>query len=308
MFCSVCGFKCEDDAEFCPQCGAKLYIAQQPQPEVNNNSEVKFEAVPGNNCFGFTKTITDVVSSTLFLIATIFYSAAVVFNFNVIDVLISIFLWMAFASAKSGIVKHRSLRNLSGAVYAQKILTIISGALLGFFGACLIVIDYTIKRAYTLSEFMSKFREAFDESGIITYSDFIKKFNSFFKIFNITFEKFVSVFFSAFGIILIIMAVLTILYAVFGIGNVHKFLKDIYTGVQLNSPMLDNLNTARVWILVMAILKGLGAVSQLGSGVLDKVALAGPLNAGLDFSFLSPACTAVAGIMFFIVLGKLKEN
>jgi len=130
MKCQNCQFESEGRFDYCPNCG---------QPTANANAQ-PVEKVSIN-------PTADIVLSALkdsaFLIICILMSVAtglqfVVSEFSVINILITIFLWLTYASAQKGFADEKHLQAISGSVYAQYILTnvlsiisIVFGALIG---------------------------------------------------------------------------------------------------------------------------------------------------------------------------------
>ncbi len=71
MICSHCGFQCAEGAAYCPCCGAALQASPQPQPQPS------YGYVPRHPVI---EAVRSVATSTLFLVAVIAFTVALVFS------------------------------------------------------------------------------------------------------------------------------------------------------------------------------------------------------------------------------------
>lgn len=304
MFCKNCGFEFEDGVMYCPQCGAQQ-VSEQAAPQENQYAPV-FEAVPENSGSGFAQKITEFVSSGLFLAMTILVTASAAFdvfgNFqkteagfklpvsSIICILLAVFMWMSYASAKKGEVNYRNLRKVSGTIFAYKVILFVVSGLIACVGAILTVADKLILSFLQSNEFLTEFESALESEGMNS-DELFGELGGVLGEINV--EDVIKIFSSALGIGLIIAAVLVVLYGIFGIGSIHKLVKSTYEGVRDDCPALDKLGACRGWILTIGIVKALQTLGSLGDNN-----FAVPLASG---------CFAAACIVAFALLGQLKE-
>lgn len=282
MFCNKCNTQLIDGAMFCPNCGAP--VEQQPNSFV---PPVPPYAPPYGADGTIVSRYTALFSHPLYLAMCILISASTLFSFAsnvsgggfnlpVLEILFTVFMWRTFASAKQGAVSAAHMRCVSGTVYASMIcLFVVVGvaalaAVVGLFAGMFtgnvfteifeeIIYNYNLPSSYYLRDIPS---ELFQWIGIII------------------------------AVALIIAAVLIFILAWFGYRNMHRLAKSMYQSVMNGFEQLDQLGTARGWILAMGILE---CVSALGS-ISDFTA------------FLSTGCSAALWIVAYVWLGNFVQK
>ena len=301
MFCKICGFEITEGVEFCPQCGAEI---NPPTPE---NPAQPFEAVP--NLLG--EKVTKLVSSNLFLAATILVTVSTVGSIFVsaglMNILFTVFMWTAYASAKKGAVSYNNIRNMSGTVFATKVLYIIAAAssalCAGIFLLLGVSADNSLNYPSDNSDVLSLF-SALD----INIEEFMEDFNGILG--NQGSQNYISALLIIAGVILAVVAVLMFIYALCGVGSIHKFLKSTYEGIRDGNEDVKKINACKNWLLVMGIIDALSALTVFDfSGIqsaLDTGSVLELIQNSAEFIII--ATGAAAYIIGFVLVGKFKNE
>ena len=105
MKCNQCGFEAAQDSLFCPQCGERMV-----------------QDASGRS--GFADQLLPALKDPLFLVVCILLSISCLLSLSagsvpLIDILITVFLWLTYAQARKDIADAGHLRCVSGALYAQ---------------------------------------------------------------------------------------------------------------------------------------------------------------------------------------------
>lgn len=300
MFCKYCGFEFEDDVQYCPRCGAPQIIEQNSYGTASSFNDDTFKTYSPYN--GTAQRITDVLSEKAYLIVTILVTVSAVLNtlsgsLPLLDILLSIFMWMAYSSAKKGSVSYNSLRNISGTLFAEKIICFVVSGIIGFAGISVLLAD-----KFYSAEFFDGVTAELEENGVDIES-FIAEFED--KLGSVTVDNFLKVLVLVMGILMIVISVAILLYALFGIGSIHKCVKSMYKGVE-NGTEIVKLGACRGWVLVASVFWGLEAVGDFNSLMLNEI----ESDKILEFTFgiIATGCMAVAGIIAFVLLGRLKNR
>lgn len=272
----------QQQQQFGGQPGYVPYQSPQPQPMFYNNGNERILA--------FFK-------DTLFLVVTILFSVSVLcslfrLSLPVIEILYTIFFWIIFVAAKKNAVATNQIKWLSGTTFAKIILNYVAAGLvlvLGFIAMAGVSALGGAARGY--GSYGAAAASAAGSVGIIVL------------------------------VVCIVIAAVIVVITIFGIRPVQKFTQSAYKSLEAGSLMVIKPGTAKVWLMIFGIVKGLSAIGSLASGAVMTGALSSvmsqvsskipvPLSAlgistGLNiFGFLSEACLATAYIMLSITFGK----
>ena len=239
MKCSKCGSEIIDNLEYCTNCGSKIKNDTENQATYTpitliNPIEQKLLTVFKDKLF---LCICILLSVSVF-VQTIFYS-----DFSILEILLTIFLWIIYSSAQKEKVNFDMMRCVSGTLFAEKIILIVVAVLLFICGMILVfvgnVVDYIISTIFNNSaSFPYNFDAIFPE-GTPTAS--------------IT-------------IILIIASIIlliAIIIAIIRTHQIHKFAKELYESENTATYSTKTANSAKNWILVDVVLCSLTIFSEL---------------------------------------------
>ena len=133
MKCNRCGYESNEDFKFCPICG------------VDATQENSFMINPAEDL------VLSVVKDKLFLILCILMTAASALSgllsgsFDIISILITIFLWITYSNGKKNVVQYNNIRNISGTIYAEyvivNVLSVLFMVISVIIGFCFSLID-----------------------------------------------------------------------------------------------------------------------------------------------------------------------
>lgn len=233
MRCTVCGYESQDPFEFCQRCGAPA-----PADELIRANPAADKILPA-------------LRDGLFFAICILMSCTCVFSFfsgsiPVINILIMIFLWLAYAQAYKGIADVSHLRYISGTVYAQYVISYVASIIIIVCGVILAVVLAIIS---FIPELMQEFVLEFDS---YTYSGI-----------------------SGVGIVLILAAmvgvfivagVVALVINILGTRKIHRFIKSGYQSINSGTLNLPNPRAVRNWLIVFASFSGVSVLPTLVTG------------------------------------------
>ena len=226
MKCLKCGFESEADFSFCPQCG-------EPAPinEILENPAAK-------RALGLIK-------DKLFLTVAILISVATLLSFGngipVIYVLSTVFVWLLYAKGVKNTADSTQIRNISGTVYAAYIVNYVLAGLVAAVG---LLCSGIMAIAGNVAGAMDEFNHVLDGLSI----NFAETLGSISAVIIII----------LFGIICAAL----LLYNIFGMRNIHRFIKSVYMSVDAGVENYHKPGVARAWLLALGILD---VVSAIGS-------------------------------------------
>lgn len=235
MNCKHCGFEAEQEFLFCPDCGKRVgeeTVYAQPV-SLNPMADLVLDAL--NDKIFLAVCILSVVS-TIFTISRS--------SIDIISILMTVFLWLTYASARKGMADHKHLRCVSGTYYA---IYVILNVVCIIFLVGLVLSILAVGLASVLDKEMAK--EAF---AVVTDVDFNPLVNallakSYFWYYPIAF----------------LCLIALILINRFAIKPTHSFLKSIYRSVETGLPVLCKVKTAKNVFLIWGIYCGIIALLAL---------------------------------------------
>ncbi|MBQ8868966.1 MAG: hypothetical protein IJ027_04520 [Oscillospiraceae bacterium] len=254
MKCNSCSFESEQDFAFCPNCSAP---AGEP---------VSVDA-PIPNPIG--EKVMAALKDKLFLVLCILLTAASALSvigdsIQVLNILFTIFLWIAYSKAQKNIVDTKQLRNVSGVAYAQYIIFNVVSVILLVCGVILGVVLGFLGGGGLSNELLSQFGE-FDVSiaGIlVTASGWL------------------------FFIIFTVIAVALFLINLFCFRKLHGLAKSVYQSIESYTPTVNYAVAAKNWLIVLGVLSAVSAATSISGenflpAVADACGAAATILAGL---------------------------
>lgn len=258
MKCYNCGCESPEDFAFCPKCGAPRSSEPQWGGDVMQPSQPP-QAV---------QRVLTSLKDSLFLVFCILFTvgtAAPIINggFSVINILLTIFLWITYAKAQSGVASRENLRCISGTVFASYVIGYVAAGGLALGGLAMMALGKSASAI--LAEIMAY-------TGVDLYDVISGGFASFFA--------------SFLGIVCIIVAVVLALFNYFGIRSIHRFVQSVYRGLDDAGIQPVKVNAAGAWLLVLGIFYGIDTVSSLFNGNMVSFVIAGSLSAAYIIGYV----------------------
>ncbi len=255
MKCENCGYENEQGYSFCPNCGAEA----QPQTLSRPSAADRLLCVLKDN---------------LFLVICILMSASCILSLSVdsvplINILITVFLWLTYAQSRKGIADAKHLRCVSGAVYAQYVITYVLAGLMLLVGAIFaLAFGFLANDPDFLDTLLSGFVDtteyyAMIAQGLASVSGGLILF--------------------AFALIAAIMVVINI----FSLRYIHRFAKSVYQSIEAGALALKHTKATQICLYIIG---GLSAASALSGFATNQLLAA--LN-----SATSAAITIIAGLL-----------
>lgn len=224
MKCSTCGFEAAQDSLFCPQCGERLILEHAPI------RTLKAKLLPA-------------LRDPLFLVLCILMSVSCFLSLSfsalpLINILITVFLWLTYSQANKDIADASHLRCVSGALFAQYVLNFVTAGLLLVLGVILAIVFSAVS-----SSMPDLWGELGQFEGLGTIAKLLSSFSG-----------------AAFLIICSLGAVILVVFNIFTTRYLHKFVQSVYRSVEQDA---DQIKYAKAATIVLFILGGLMAVSTL---------------------------------------------
>lgn len=251
MKCPNCGFENELGSSTCPQCQAEI----QPNPAAQK--------------------ILGALKDALFLVICILMSASCLLslsadNVPLIEILLTVFLWLTYAQGCKGNADAKHLRCISGAVYANYVITYVAAGLV-------LVLGLIFAAAFGMFLKDPAFLETLKlELNIGNYTDISPL--------PATFPSGLIIFLSvlAAGIIVVIN--------IFSLRYIHRFAQSVYRSIEAGVLALKHAAAAKVLMFIYA---GFSAVSCLTNLTTNQTQL-----------FLSDAADAATCIIAGLLIHK----
>ncbi len=272
MKCYHCGYENELDFGYCPSCG------RPSMPCVSENPAAA--------------TLLAALKDNLFLIICILMTAAcglsiVAENMPLLNILITIFLWLTYAQAKKGVAEAKHLRQISGTVFAQYIITYVLAGLLVFMGViCGVAFGILAATPEFAEELLLAFGEL--EQEFAQFGEF-----GTFDIFG-EYGSFVGTFASVIGIVIFaiftFVGIVTAVINAFSMRYLHKLAQSAYQSIEKGRLELKHVGAARGWLIVFAVCTGLSAL--------------GSLSEYMPMLALSEGCLCAVDILCVVLINK----
>ena len=272
MKCNKCGFESERDFEYCMNCGAAS----------RDNNAVPVEAVSLNPA---ADRIMSALKDNGFLVLCILMSISCLMSLSgglpLINILLTIFLWLTYADAQKGFANEKHLQCVSGTVYASYIVTNVASIILI---VCGVLLGVVLEMLAGTAEFVEGFNEAISQYDL---GEFVFSYEDIPQAFMGLVGVLIGVVFAVIGAIAMVINIL-------GMRKIHRFAKSVYQGIMCQNPNFENPRAAKNWLMVLGVLSAIGAVVSL---------LSEPVTA------IASGCEAAAAIIASVLIDKhLTEN
>lgn len=264
MKCNNCGFEHENDFEYCANCGTKATKQEDYTPA---------ETVSLNPA---ADIVLPALKDKLFLALCILMTATCVLSLALsrmplLNILITVFLWLIYADAQKGFANEKHLQFISGAVYAQYVITNVISIILIVCGVLFGTLFSTIVDD---SNYIIEFTKQLEQIGInpADASQFISYMTVWFL-----------------GGLVIFVGVIALVFNILMMKRIHRFTKSVYMGIMYQNTDFEKPRTVRNWFIFIAVCSGITVLGSIGAGPLALI-----LN----------ACTLAITIMVIILLDK----
>ena len=324
MFCPNCGQQIDEGSSFCTNCGTRLSPAPAPAPQEpvyqptapafqpgepaaptytapNYNAPVYGppQTFEGIRTGGEVQRLKSILSSSLFLVLCIVYSASILLglfgaSFDILGILFCISLWITYAAAKdrSAYLKTNGLRFSRGVVTAEWVIMWIAVVFILVAGVIVFIASIATGSALGRSY-------GYDYGGAVG---------------------------AGFGIVILIVAVIIAailaIVNIFFYGGLRKFCASLVSSAESGVPAYVKANSSRIWLMVVGII-GCLSIFSLFSGPVASSALSGlmgqyselrPYTQYLNFltgagvmATIGSVGKAVTAILASVLLGKVAR-
>lgn len=245
MKCENCGFEYDEAVGNCPNCNGVVAEHVSVNPAADK--------------------VLGMLKDSLFLVICILVSVSCVFSLStggvpLIQILIAVFLWIAFAQGSKGFADSSQLRNISGTIYANYVLTniavisfLVLGSLLGL--AWHVITDIAVAEGLI------------DELVDIIGADYTYLVEN---LFNISGTLVAGV--------VVGISVAFLLINVLGFRKIHRLAKSVYQSVDFCVPNFENVKGAKNWMIVFAVLELISSASGFFNGQANAAITSGCLG------------------------------
>lgn len=282
MFCKFCGCEIADDAQFCTNCGKSLqWTENYTDTAAVSPMEEEFIGKFSSKNFGIA-TILLTVATALSFVAGILANDISIPIFN-------IFAIIAFWQLKNKAENQSPLASFASSFKILRIINVIQRVLLwivvgafGVSGVLMVAVGASFDETFAES-----FIEGFNEGAVdLELGGFENIFGS------VTDNIFIIIIIM--GAVFVILAAVVAIFAATMYGTFVKCAKQYEDTANSGVNVITKQNSARVWLIVMAVFSILSAVGSLGvSNAAEILALAGE----------------VCNIVFlFFMINVLKED
>lgn len=243
MKCKNCDFENLSGAEYCTNCGNPM----------NDNNTCQVEAVSLNPV---ADKVMPALKDKLFLALCVLMTISCILSLNggipLINILLTVFLWLTYADAQKGFVNEKHLQSISGTVYANYVIINV-GAIL--FMICGVIVGFGMTILSGTEEFATEFNEAlsmydFGEYSF-TYEDIPQEFIEFVGI--------------MIAVAFVIGAIIMLVINIMGYKKIHTLAKSVYTGIMYQNPEFKAVRSAKNWIMFFGVCAAIGAVVSIMS-------------------------------------------
>ena len=261
MKCNQCGFEAAQDSLFCPQCGERM-----------------IQDASGRSVFA--DQLLPALKDPLFLVVCILLSISCLLSLSagsvpLIDILITVFLWLTYAQARKDIADAGHLRCVSGALYAQYVIVYVVAGLLLVMGVILAISFQAL--TYGMEGFWEAFLgELVEAETAATLAAILPSVSG-----------------AVILIVCFLVCVITIVLNIFTMRYLHRFAQSVYRSIQQGTYALRYVKAAKI---LLFILGGFALISCLSD-----------LSANLFGSFVANAASGSCSIICGLLIRKYLE-
>ena len=192
------------------------------------------------------------VKDSLFLTMCVLLSISVAFSFHLINLLLVIGMWIAFASAKSESSILSGAKFCAGTLKANYIIWWVLIGIFYFVGALIVLLTLVAPLTFTNIYFIDSFLEM---EGVS------EAFESF-ALAGIAYEFLLMMMLLFFGIFFIVMATIFVFVNAFFHKNVCKLAYSIRDNLTSSAPIVK-AKTVSAWIIVFSVFQGISLLGTL---------------------------------------------
>ncbi len=205
---------------------------------------------PTNKTNKEEKKVLGALKSPLFFALTILLTVFAAFRllsgkFPVIDILWAIFAWIVYLRATKDICDVKSLRVLSGVIFADFIIGLVGSVNRAITGVFIIISKDAKDALLQNTEFLNYVKEDMEKNGG-----------------NFIFDN-LEIAVEIIGVLYLIFCIFEILINLFGVKSIHSFVKSVYKGVESGKIEIKKRKTAQVWLMIFGIISAIGALATL---------------------------------------------
>lgn len=242
MKCTNCGFESEMDYPVCPQCQAQL----QANPAAEK--------------------ILGILKDSLFLAVCILMSAVCGLSFiagsvPLINVLITIFLWLTYAQSKKGIADPKHLRCISGAVYANYVITYVLAGLVALMG---VIFGAVFGMAFSDANMIDSIVSGLGDVDVSLVTDLLSTLPGI--IVTVAF---------------ILAAAIIIVLNVFSLRYIYRFAKSVYQSIEAGELELKHTGAAKIWLFIYGGFTVIAFLTNLGGDLIPALCSAAEAAAAI---------------------------
>ena len=237
MKCINCEYEHEEAFEYCPVCGTSM----------------------GG---GFADRVRAVVGSGAFLAICILITAATALSmlagmFDVVDILLTIFLWLAYGAAKKGTGLGDGLRRVSGTVYAMYIIVNVASIIVMVCGVILAALSPMLTNL-PLEEYEGEIMSMLEMPAELELPELAGAGVGFILV--------------TFGIAFVLVGAVFLVFNLLSTKKIHKFAKSLYMSVNSGTAALEKVSAAKNWLMVFGVFGAISAVSSISGDIASAVA------------------------------------
>lgn len=253
MKCTNCGNESPQDYAFCPACGTPA------QPNQPTQSAAALQILP-------------ILQSKLFLVLCILMSVSCLMGLSsdglpLINILITVFLWLTYAQGCKDIADEKHLRCVSGCVYAMYVINYVLASLVLVMG-----VIFTIAFSYL--------------AGTPAYLETILTGLVDMEIYEMIAEVISFVPAGLVFVLFLLISALLLVLNIFSIRYLHRFIQSVYRSLESGALTLLHTRTAMIWLFIIG---GLNIPTFLSN-------LNGNLTAALGVGAEAAVCI-IAGLL-----------
>lgn len=249
MYCNNCGHQSPEDFRFCPKCGAERQAEPAPAAELSAPPvEERFSTNPAAQFF--LSLLKDKLFFVICILMTVSSGAAILTgSLPIIEILITVFLWLLHAQAEKNVADAGYLRCVSGSIYANYILVNVCAVLCAVFG---LIFGAAFDMLIGNTDFIDGLRIGLAQSGAgsMVSADVILEALSWLS------GSFLMIAFILAGAVMLVLNIFTTRY-------VHRFVKSAYQSIRSGALALKHASATRVVLIIFAAIYGFDALDSL---------------------------------------------
>lgn len=233
MKCKQCGYEAAQNSLFCPQCGEHMVCDETPRG-------------------AFTARILPALKDPLFLVVCILLSVSCLMSLSagsvpLIDILITVFLWLTYAQARKDVADAEHLRCVSGALYAQYVITYIAAGLVVVMGV-IFAIAFNIVTSSMDGFWETLLSEVADAEVAASLMAILPSVSG--------------------AVILVLCALVSgviIVLNIFTMRYLHRFAQSVYRSIEQDVYALKYANAAKILLFIFGGFAAVSCLSALAS-------------------------------------------